>query len=285
MKSAIRKAAAAILIGVCTTGHALAANDEDPSAKIRALAWQRGPTQSALGRQATLAVPAEKAILSESDSSKFLELTGNLPSPGINILAGESWWATFEFDPVGYVKDDEKIDADALLKQMKEEDGPSNEERSKHGLSSLTTDGWHIPPHYDAATKRLEWALRLRSSGNPEPIINYTVRVLGRTGYERVVLVSSPESLDADVASFKEVLKGFDFNAGEKYAEFKQGDRIAEFGLAALVAGGAAAVAVKSGLWKVALGFLAASWKLVLGAGVALLAGLGKLFGRKKSGP
>jgi hypothetical protein len=31
----------------------------------------------------------------------------------------------------------------------------------------------------------------------------------------------------------------------------------------------------------VALGFLAASWKLVLGAGVALLAGLSKLFGKK----
>jgi uncharacterized membrane-anchored protein len=118
MKSVIRKTAAAILIGACVAGHALAANDEDPGSKIRALAWQRGPTQSALGRQATLAVPAEKAILSESDSSKFLELTGNLPTQGINILAGESWWATFEFDPVGYVKDDEKIDADALLKQM-----------------------------------------------------------------------------------------------------------------------------------------------------------------------
>ena len=281
MKRVIQDIAAAVLIGVCAAGSAQAATDEDRGNQIRSLAWQRGPIKSPLGAQSTLAVPAEKAILSETDSAKFLELTGNLPTPGINILSGGSWWATFEFDPVGYVKDDEKIDADELLKQMKESDGPSNEERRKHGLPELSTDGWHIPPHYDSATKRLEWALRLRSSDSPEPVINYTVRLLGRTGYERVVLVSTPERLDADVLAFKDVLKGFDFNAGEKYAEFKPGDHVAEFGLAALVAGGAAAVAVKSGLWKVALGFLAASWKLVLGAGVAVIAGIGKLFGRK----
>jgi uncharacterized membrane-anchored protein len=283
MKSTVRRIAVATLIGLGAIGAAQAAAEQDIGQQIQSLGWQRGPLKSALGDKSTLDVPADKAILNEKDSSKFLELTGNLPTDGLNILSGGNWWATFEFDPVGYVKDDEKIDADALLKQMKESDGPSNEERRKHGLADLYTDGWHIPPHYDTATKRLEWALRLRAADSPEPVINYTVRVLGRTGYERVVLVSSPKELDADVASFKEVLKGFDFKAGEKYSEFKQGDRVAEYGLAALVAGGAAAVAVKSGLWKVVLGFLAASWKLILGAGVVAVAGIGKLFGRKPS--
>ena len=68
---------------------------------------------------------------------------------------------------------------------------------------------------------------RIHSVDDNRPVINYTVRVLGRSGYERVVLVSSPETLDQDVAQFKKVLTGFDFNAGEKYSEFKQGDRVA----------------------------------------------------------
>jgi uncharacterized membrane-anchored protein len=282
-RTAVRAVVAAILAGSMAMAFTAEPSPDEAGKKINALGWQQGPTSTSLSGKASLKVPDGNAILNENDSSKFLELTGNLPGPGINIVASKSWWATFEFDPVGYVKDDEKIDADALIKQMKDSDGPANEERRKHGLPELYTEGWYIPPHYDPATKYLEWGLRLRSAGDPTPVINYTVRMLGRSGYERVVLVSSPEQLDADVKSFKATLKGFDFNSGEKYAEFKQGDRIAEYGLAALVAGGAAAVAAKTGLWKVVLGFLAASWKLVAGVVVALGAGLSKLFSRKKA--
>lgn len=283
MKKVMHWLMAAILAGCVPVGLATAASEEDMLKQIQALGWQKGPAKSALGTRANIAIAAHTAILGEADSSKFLELTGNLPSPETNILSSDTWWATFEFDPVGYVKDDEKIDADALLKQIKEGDGPGNEERRKRGLAELTTDGWHIPPHYDAASKHLEWALKLHASDNPAPVINYTVRLLGRTGYERVTLVSSPEHLDDDVKTFKATLGGFDFNAGEKYSEFKQGDRVAEFGLAALVAGGAAAVIAKTGFWKVILATLAASWKLIMVGGIAVLATLGKVF--KKNRP
>ena len=244
------------------------------------LNWQKGPSEFKLGSRATLQLPDRSGGLQEADSNKFLELTGNLPSPGTTIVVKGNWWATFDFDDSGYVKDDEKIDADELLKTLKASDGPSNEERRKRGMPELITDGWFIAPHYDPKTKYLEWALRLHASNDPRPVINYTVRMLGRSGYERAVLVSSPETLEGDVAEFKAVLNNFSFNAGERYSEFKPGDRVAEFGLAALVAGGAAAVAAKTGFWKVIVGALAAGWKLVLGAVVALFAGLGRLFKR-----
>jgi uncharacterized membrane-anchored protein len=217
----------------------------------------------ALGTKAKLKIPDKTGALPEADSGKFLELTGNLPTSGLNIVVGNHWWATFEFDDSGYIKDDEKIEADALLKQMKESDGPSNEQRRKHGLSELVTDGWYVPPHYDASTKRLEWGLRLHALDNPAPIVNYTVR--------------------RDIAEFKQVLTGFDFNPGEKYSEFKSGDRVAEFGLAALVAGGAAAVATKTGFWKVLVAFFAAGWKLILGGAAAVVAAVNKLFKRKSA--
>jgi len=271
-----------VILTVSMLGMARAAADEAGQRNpIADLNWQRGPLNFALGTKGSIKLPEKTGALAESDSNKFLELTGNLPTPGLNIIVGSNWWATFEFADSGYVKDDEKIDADDLLKQMKASDGPSNEERRKRGMAELFTDGWYIPPHYDSATKRLEWGLRIHAANDNKPVINYTVRQLGRTGYERVVLVSTPETLDRDVAEFKQVLSGFDFNAGEKYSEFKPGDRVAEFGLAALVAGGAAAVAVKTGFWKVLLGFVVAGWKLILGAGVALLATVGKLFKRK----
>lgn len=254
---------------------------EDAGKAIRSLPWQRGPASGTISGKGTLKLPQGTGLLDQKSSGKFLEYTGNLPSDEHNILMGDGWWAAFDFHPVGYVKDDEKIDADAILKSMKDSDAPANEERRKHGLEELTTDGWAVPPHYDPQTRSLEWGVRLKVAGQKEPAVNYTVRMLGRTGYEAATLVSSPDSLQQDIVAFKTALKGFDFNAGEKYSEFKQGDRIAEFGLAALVAGGAAAVAVKTGFWKVLIGGLAAFWKFIAAGVVALLAFFGKMFKRE----
>lgn len=287
MQAWIRGVTVCALLGLTgMMGHVQAqdASVEELRAQMRALQWQAGPLSAKVGDKATMKVPDGASFLDEKEGAKFLKLTGNLPSAN-SILVGDNWWAAFSFSPVGYVKDDEKIDADALLKSMKEQDGPANEERRKLGMGELFTDGWHIPPHYDPATKHLEWALRLRTQGSTEPTINYTVRLLGRGGYESATLVSDPQTLDADVKSFKAVLQTFDFNSGEKYSEFKEGDRVAEFGLAALVAGGAAAVATKTGFWKVLVGFFAAFWKLIIAGAVAVFWGIGRLFGRKKPAP
>lgn len=259
-----------------------ATTEQEAVAQMKALPWIQGPQSVAVSGKAQLQMGEGVSYLRDKDSAKFLELTGNLPSPGESILRGDHWWAAFDFNPVGFVKDDEKLDPAALLTELKSQDGPSNEERRKLGMTELYTEGWVVPPHYDAESKHLEWGLKLRSSGNPEPIINYTVRLLGRSGYENVILVTSPETLDQDVKSLKRTLKNFEFNAGERYAEFKAGDRMAEFGLGALVVGGTAAVLVKTGFWKTILVALAAGWKVVLAGLVAVFAGIGKLFGRKK---
>jgi uncharacterized membrane-anchored protein len=54
------------------------------------------------------------------------------------------------------VQDDEKIDADKLLKLLTESDGPGNDRRTKFGMSLLYTDDWQVLPHYDRQTRRLE---------------------------------------------------------------------------------------------------------------------------------
>ena len=75
-------------------------------------------------------------------------------------------------------------------------------------------------------------------------------------------------------------MPGYQFSTGEKYAEFKEGDHIAEYGLAALITGGAAAVAAKKG-WLAAIGvFLLKIWKLLVVGVVAVGAGFRKFFKR-----
>jgi uncharacterized membrane-anchored protein len=65
-----------------------------------------------------------------------------------------------------------------------------------------------------------------------------------------MTLVTDPEHVNADIAEFKSMLAGYRFNSGDTYSEFKPGDKVATYGLAALIVGGGAAVAAKSGLLK-----------------------------------
>jgi uncharacterized membrane-anchored protein len=252
--------------------------------ELRKLAWQKGPAEGRIAGQATIKVPQGYVFLDAKNTSRFLELAGNPPLDGHYLFAPESlhWWSVFSFDASGYVKDDEKIDADSLLKQMKEGDGPTNAERKKLGLTEIHTVGWEVPPHYDAETRRLEWGKRLQSSSG-EIVVNYSSRLLGRSGVMSAVLVGDPQTLAQDTQAFKAGLKDFSYVPGEKYAEFKQGDKMAQYGLAALIVGGAAAVATKKGVWAALLAFLGAFWKLIAGVFVAVAAWFGSKFKSGKS--
>lgn len=251
--------------------------------ELQKLAWQRGPGEGAIGAKARIRIAEGYAFLDEKNTRRFLELMGNPPRDNHYMIAPANldWFAVFAFDPVGYVKDDEKIDADKLLETLKKGDEPGNEERKRLGMRPIYTDGWHVPPHYDASTKRLEWGMRLRDEKGGLHV-NYTSRLLGRSGVMSAILVSSPQTLNEDMKAFNGALAGYDFVPGEKYAEFKSGDKIAEYGLAALVVGGAAAAAAKAGLFKSLGKFL---WVIIGGAAMGGWALLKRLFGRREAPP
>ena len=272
--------AAALAIGASAPSVA-ADSEQDVRSEMQKLPWQEGPATGDVGSRSKIQIPDGARLLPESSGGRFLELTGNLPEQGDTVLVRKGWWATLSFDDSGYVKDDEKLDADALLASMRKNEESANEERKKRGMATLTNDGWIVPPHYDPTTKYLEWGVRLRSSDSPQPVVNYTMRLLSRHGSETVILVTSPETLQQDVADLHQVLTGYKFNPGESYAEFRPGDHVAEFGLGALVLGGAAAAAVKAGWFKGLIAGLIAAWKLVAAGVVAAFAGLKRLFSRK----
>jgi uncharacterized membrane-anchored protein len=259
-----------LLIGQSPVAAVPQRSDEQIKQEMAGLAWQRGPVEGRIGSVASIKVGDRQAFLDGPNTRRFLELNGNPPRDERYVLVSSQWFAVFFFENAGYVKDDEKLDAAALLASLQQGDKASNAERERLGMTPLHTEGWHVLPHYDPTTKRLEWGVRLRGGSEERTVVNYSIRLLGRRGVMHAILVSDPESLDRDIAEFKTALGGYEFASGERYSEFRAGDRVAEYGLAALVLGGAAAVATKSGFGK-AIGKFVVVGVAALGSAIVAL--------------
>lgn len=246
----------------------------------RDIQWQDGPTIGKLGQHAEVKVPEGYRFTGQAGTKRFLELTQNPPNGrelGVIIPAdpeeGKFWFMIFEFDPVGYVKDEDKdkLDAAALLDSLKEGTEASNDARKARGWDAFHISGWYKPPYYDTKTNNLTWAIRGHGDkAGEEDTINYSTRVLGRRGTMNIDLVLGANGVDATVPHYETIMGGFEYVQGQRYAEFVAGDKIAEYGLAALITGGAAAVALKSGLlqkfWKlIVIGFVALAGALKRG--------------------
>jgi uncharacterized membrane-anchored protein len=256
------------------------ADDKAYTAKYQSLPWVKAPAKVVIADSAALSLNDSAQYLNKDGTDQLLKLTGNLPEDNSYTIAAKNgnWFAVYSFDPMGYVKDDEKIDADALLKSMRENESAANEERKSQGLPELNITGWAVPPHYDPKTHNLEYGVILASQGSSN--VNYHMRMLGRRGVMDAALVTSQQYLQTDLAEFRLANSSFAYNAGEDYASYKEGDKVSEYGLAALVTGGAAAAALKGGLLKGLLAGLAAFWKIIAVAVIAGFAALKRFFGK-----
>jgi uncharacterized membrane-anchored protein len=240
--------------------------------------WQKGPSIGNLADVAQVRIPMGYVFAEANDTRTLLETMQNPTSGnelGFITPATFDWFVVFEFDNIGYVRDDEKnsLDADAILESIRKSTEASNKERRRRGWPILTVLGWEQPPHYNETTHNLEWAIRGQSKENL--LINYNTRLLGRSGVMRVTLVTDPATLSAILPKFKKLIAGFQFKQGQQYAEYRQGDKLAKYGLTALVVGGASAVAVKTGLFKWI-------WKGLVVGFIAIFAFLKRLFSRIK---
>lgn len=281
------------LVVVLLVGSAAAQGQDaasDPAAerqafveKMRALDWVKGPTTVAGEGNAKLVIPDQYVYLDARNTAKFLELQHNL-GDGREVMvapANMEWQAYLEFSDEGYVKDDEKIDASALLKTLQQNTQNGNEQRKSRGWGELRLVDWATPPVYNTTTKRLEWATILESKEGRA--VNFSTKILGRRGFTSVIMVTDPVNLHAAESSLDTVLTGYAFNAGETYADWRSGDKVAQYGLAALIVGGVAAVAAKKGFFSVLAGFLAVAWKFIVAGAVAAMAWLRKLFAKKQA--
>lgn len=257
---------------------------EEEEFKMSSLNWIKGPAKANMNGLAGLEVPKDYMWVDGDGARKMMEAMGNFTSGSeVGLLAptGMVWFAIFRFSDDGYVKDDDKdkLNADKILRSIRDGTEEANSERKRRGWPTMKVVGWQHEPSYNESTHNLEWAVIGESEG--ERVVNYNTRILGRRGVMEVKLVVASEELEASLPSYKQLLGSFDYMAGERYAEYKQGDKLAEYGLAALVAGGAVAIAAKTGLLATIFLFFKKAWKLVIIAVVAVGAFVKRLiFGR-----
>lgn len=241
--------------------------------------FKDGPFTADIEGIAEIRVPAFYVFADAKNTKKIMKASGNLVTDTeVGLVAPEdfSWFIVFEFSDVGYVKDDEKdnLDPNAMFDQMLKDNQAANEERMRKGIPALDLINWEMEPKYNEYTNNLEWAIRLRDEEGTNHV-NHNVRVLGRKGVMVVTLVVEDVDLQAKLPDFYKCMGDFAFAQGHKYAEYRSGDKIAKYGLSALVVGGAAVLAAKSGLFKYI-------WKFLVLLGAAIAGFFKKIFGKKE---
>ena len=250
---------------------------------LEAMGWKRDGVGE-LGDWAQVPIPSGYRFTGKSGTKQFLEFTENIPGGGeLGIIAPEEfdWWVLFEFDESGYVKDEDKdsLDAAAMLKSMQEGQEMANKQREQLGMGPLFVDRWAREPNYNEATNNLEWATVL-VDGEGNENVNYNTRLLGRRGVMQVTLICDESQLPTVLGDFQKMVGNFGYKDGQSYAEYKEGDKVAKYGLAALILGGGAAVAAKTGLFAVIGKF----FKYIIAGFVAIGLAIKRLFtGRQDS--
>lgn len=245
-----------------------------------------GPAQAKLGKTAEFQVPKGQLFIGEEGLDKFFELTRNRRNGNeVGVIISEDYTLFFDYDEVGYVKDDEKdkLDPKAMLESMQANQAKANEARKERGWDEMRIVGWAHEPYYDEATHNLKWALYLSSSadGFKTTWINESIRLLGRSGLMNVTLVCDNDIYPTITQVASTQLKDqFAYVSGQRYEEFKKGDKIAEYGLTALVLGGGAIAAAKMGLFGHLATFFAKMGKAIIVGVVAIGAAIAKFFGK-----
>jgi uncharacterized membrane-anchored protein len=251
---------------------------------------QSGPATISLGDQAALALPDGYAFLPREPAAALMESMGNLVDErflGLVLPASEeAWFVSVQFDPSGYIEDDDasEWDADQLLADLKEGTEASNDRRRELGVPTMTVKGWMEPPAYDSATHRLVWSAEAVSLDAPDedPTVNYNTYLLGREGYVSMNLVTTASAVDVHKHSARQLLDALEFNEGKRYQDFDAStDKVAAYGLAALVGGVAAK---KLGLLAVIGAFFVKFAKVII-LGLAALLGIVARILRRKPDP
>lgn len=200
---------------------------------------------------ATLEVPENFKFLGKDQARQVIvEVWGNPPGSAEGVLGiimpaadgvlGEGFTFIVEYDPMGYVSDEDAddIDYDDLMKELLSDNAESNRQRVESGYARLDLVGWAAPPYYDKENKVLHWAKELRPEESEENTLNYNVRVLGRKGVLILNAVSGMSALEEVKANIPAVLKMARFNPGYTYEEFDSNiDEVAAWTVGGLVAG------------------------------------------------
>jgi uncharacterized membrane-anchored protein len=256
---------------------------------MKALNYEPAGRVIELGGMGKMTIPKGFKYLNGAQSKQVLEdVWGNPPSTApLGMLFQEnsspldsigSWAFVIQYDPIGYVKDEDadEVDYKELLEQMQKETAEENAERTKSGYQSVSLEGWASPPFYDKTRKTLHWAKNLKFEGQPNNTLNYDVRVLGRKGLFSLNAIGNIAELSQIKPKINEVIASVSFSEGNRYQDYDSSlDEVAAVGIGGLVAG---KVLAKVGFFAL----IAKFWKVILGVLVFGGGAIRKFFFGKK---
>lgn len=286
-------AAFAALAPLCKAQDTPSPREQEIINVVKSLKYKQGDIDIRNGL-AKLTVPTDFKYLDAADAKKVLvDIWGNPPESSSDVIGmlmpanitplDENRWAvTISYVEEGYVKDGDfsKINFDDELKKMQQGTQENNKARIEKHYDPIQLIGWATPPRYDAADHKLYWAKELKFGDESENTLNYDIRILGRRGFLVLGAIASMNQLSEIEQNNPKILSMVNFNDGNRYTDFDPKiDKVAEYGIGALVLG---TVAAKAGLFKLLIGGLLAAWKVVLFCIAALVAGIKRLFGRRK---
>ncbi len=292
----MKKASLTILVCIAFAATSFAKVYEDSTELIlkQIQAFQDSVTNAMKYEKGTILLPANVVKLNVPEGFKYLgveqskyiieKVWGNPPQENLQGMlfpangdpfSDSSYAYIVAYSPVGYVKDNDAkdIDYDDLMKDIKKDDIDENKKRKEMSLPTLYTEGWAAKPFYDEKKKVLHWALDLRSEGDEEHTLNYKVISLGRKGMLTMNAIAGVSQLDMVRADVDQVINMAEYTEGNKYSDFDSNiDEVAAWTVGGLVAG---KILLK-------IGFFAKFWKLILLGGGAIVAGIARLFKKKK---
>jgi uncharacterized membrane-anchored protein len=235
----------------------------------RKLQFQTGTITLADGR-VNFRVPEDFLFIDAAQSHYILEdLWGNLPDEevaGMVVKKGfkvskldNDYSFVISFSDIGYVKDNinKELDHNALLGVMKSNMDASNETREALGINTMTVTGWAMVPNYDEYKKAVYWANKIAATGSEEEILNYNLRLLGRSGVIKINAVATMDQLTSIKQVLPLIISQTRFEDGQQYSDFiETSDRISDYSINELVSG-------KKAETKNWLSSFIMSWKLL----------------------
>lgn len=200
---------------------------------------------------ATLDMPKGLGYLPPDQADALLHKVYNVPwtmknlgaiiPTTVEIGSPAFWYSVITYREDGHVDDSNaSLDAGVLMKQMQEDNARFMAKLKEHGYSSYgaTIAGWTTTPHLDAAAHKLHWGIEFVPSDSKDHVINYHIRVLGRSGVISTIILCRLEQLPMVEDSGAKILSSIQFNTPHRYADFNAGaDKQAPYTIADIIEG------------------------------------------------
>lgn len=251
--------------------------------KIAQLKWKTGPGFINHDEaKAKIYFNDKYMILKGEDARQLLYWNNGVEIPtevyAFNRQAG--YYFDFKYNDSGYVKIDDwkNVDPAKFLKSMKENAKKNNPKRQAKGMGTVSNIEWNEEPTLDRKNNQVYYSMIVTWSDG-ERSIDSKILSLGRRGYTKITLVSSPKNYSHLL--LKDMSRNYKYNKEEKYTDWKSGDKVAAIGIGSLLAASLGLKALKPGILAVILGLLKKFWFIIFLPFIALGSFFKNLFSKK----